>query len=414
MRSVLLLLPTSTYRAHDFLEAARELGVSVVVGSDRRQALEPQTEGTTVTLDFRDPVTACHEVDALHARRPLSAVVGADDETVVLAAEISRHLGLPANPPQAVRRVRDKESFRRAQRDAGLPHPEFALVGVREGPPRGSPVGFPCVAKPTFLSASRGVIRADDEAGLGAAWDRIAAILAEDEVRRRAGARADRVLLERYVPGPEVALEGLLHDGDLRVLALFDKPDPLEGPYFEETLLVTPSRHPAADRRAVVTAVEATTEAVGLRHGPVHAEVRLSPRGPVVVEVAARSIGGHCTRALRFGAGISLEELVLRHALGDDVSGLHLDAGAAGVMMIPIPGAGYLHGVDGIEAAREVPGVGGVEISILRGQRVVPLPEGHRYLGFLFATGDDAAAVEGALRRAHAALSFDIRAEAPA
>jgi len=402
MPRVLLLMSTRTYRARAFLDAARRLGVEVVVGSERRQALAGQVRDTTLALPFRRPDRAVRRIVRFARAVPLDAVIGVDDDTAVLAALAAAALGLPHNAPGAVRAARDKFRLRRALARAGLPGPAFQRWTIADDPARAAAAApYPCVLKPTALAASRGVIRADTPAEFVAAFQRIAALLAAD------GAGHRHILVESFLPGPEVALEGLLVGGRLHVLALFDKPDPLDGPYFEETLYITPSRHPPALQAAVAASVARAAAALGLREGPVHAELRVGPGGPYVLEIAARSIGGLCSRTLRFGAGISLEELILRHAVGLDLSGLLVrERTAAGVLMLPIPRAGILYGVQGEDAARQVPGIEGLEITIPLGQPVVPLPEGDRYLGFLFARGDTPAAVEAALREAHGHLRF--------
>jgi biotin carboxylase len=265
------------------------------------------------------------------------------------------------------------------------------------------------VLKPLELSASRGVIRADDAAGAAAALRRLATLLARSDARMADASAATAVLAEGYIPGAEVAIEGLLTHGRFRVLAIFDKPDPLEGPYFEESIYVTPTRLDLAGRRAVVEGAQAAMRALGLTYGPVHAELRLNPHGAWVLEIAPRSIGGLCSRALRFGEGVSLEELILRHALGREIDAIEREREASGVMMIPIPARGRLGAVRGVDAASAVPGVAEVRISIPPGQMVEPPPEGGRYLGFIFARGAAAADAEAALREAHRKLSFDIQ-----
>ncbi|MFT3916836.1 MAG: ATP-grasp domain-containing protein [Anaeromyxobacteraceae bacterium] len=276
-------------------------------------------------------------------------------------------------------------------------------------------VRFPVVLKPLIFSASRGVIRADDPAAFVAAWRRIQKLLHDTKLERRAREEGEgaRLLVEGFVPGAEVALEGLLVAGALEVLAFFDKPDPLDGPYFEETLYVTPSRHPAALQAEVARLVGEGCRALGLGEGPVHAELRLSPAGPVILEIAARSIGGLCSRTLKFGAGLTLEEVLVAHAMGIPLADVRREARASGVMMLPIPRRGVLHGVAGLEAARAVPGVVDVVITAPEGREIVPLPEGDSYLGFLFAKGETPADVEAALRAAHARLAFDLRAPLP-
>jgi len=415
---LLLLVPTQSYRADDFRAAARRLGVEVVVGTDRCHRIEEAfgpSEGL-LSLDYRKPEEAALEIQREAARRPISGVVPADDGTAVIAALALERLGLPRNPPAAARRTANKLAQREALSAAGLPVPRFQafpLAGGPEAPAEAVP--YPCVLKPLGLSGSRGVIRADDPASFREAWRRIQAILAaaRSERKAREGGEGSQILVETFVPGPEVALEGLLRGGRLEVLALFDKPDPLDGPYFEETLYVTPSRHSSAAQAQVERIVAAAAASLGLREGPIHAEARLGPAGPVVLEVAARTVGGLCARALRFGAGTSLEELVVAHAMGLPIASVLRETGASGVMMLPIPGGGILHGVGGVEGARAVPGVEDVVVTATAGREVVPLPEGDAYLGFLFARGETPDAVEGSLREAHRRLSFDIRAPLP-
>ena len=404
MPRVVLLLPSATYRAADFLDAARRLGAEVVVASDVSQTLAHTMGDRAITVAMDDPAAAASELVALARRSPVDAVVAVDDQGVVTAAEASLRLGLRHNPPAAVAATRDKAALRQALVDTGVAQPRFALCGP--GDDAGAvarAVGFPCVVKPRTLSGSRGVIRADDPDAARAAAVRTR------EIARCAGAEPV-LLIEAYVDGPEVAVEGLLRRGVLEVLAVFDKPDPLEGPYFEETIYVTPSRLPARRQDDLVTAVAVATTALGLVEGPVHAELRLPPGGgaPVLLEVAARSIGGLCARVLRFGAGISLEEVILRHALGLPSGALVRGDAAAGVMMIPIPRSGVLRGVEGLDDARAVPGVSGVEISVPRGRRVDALPEGDRYLGFVFASAGTPGEVEAALRDAHGRLEISI------
>jgi biotin carboxylase len=411
------------------------------------------------------------------APRPIAAIIPTDDESAVVAAAASARLGLPHNPVAAVRAARRKDELRRVLQAAGVRTPRHvlldatldpaaaaeryeALVSDRPTAPPASrrpygpahptrparPIGpaapYPCVLKPTFLAASRGVIRADDRAGFAAAFRRIAALLSQPDVvakGRDAGEGAGRILVEEYVPGAEVALEGLLIAGRLNVLAIFDKPDPLEGPFFEETIYVTPSRLPRPALRAVVATAAAGARALGLREGPVHAELRVAGAAAWLLEMAARSIGGLCSRTLRFGTGRSLEEVLLLHALdagrhASSTSGkearavrgaapvsrggarpagltpLRREPRPAGVMMIPIPRAGILEEVRGLEAARRVPGITEISITATRGREIVPLPEGSAYLGFIFAGGRLAtpAAVEAALRRAHDLLELHI------
>jgi biotin carboxylase len=391
------LVPSFTYRAPDFVAAAQRLDVEVVVGSDRRQALAEAMGDRAVVVDMADGGRGAAALIALHERTPLDAIVAVDDAGVVVAAEASAAIGLPHNPVDAVRATRDKGAMRRALAEAGVRQPDFFVVDDGDGP---TAPAFPCVVKPVGLSASRGVIRADDQDALEAAAAR---------ARRIAGDDRARLVVERFIPGAEVAVEGVLVGGALRVLAIFDKPDPLDGPYFEETIYVTPSRLPAATQDDVAALVAHACKALGLVEGPIHAEARVDDHGvPWLLEVAARSIGGLCARTLRFGAGVQLEELILRHAIGRSIDGLARERAAAGVMMLPVPRAGVLRAVDGQDAARAVPGVVELDITVVAGRSVEPLPEGDRYLGFVFARGDGPAAVERSLRDAHSQLSVVI------
>jgi biotin carboxylase len=408
MQRLLLLVPTTSYRVSDFLRAARRLDVDVTVGSNRRQVLERYSQGRTVTLDFRNSEKGTKQIIDFARRYSFRAIVAVDEDTTVLAAKASEALGLPHNSPSAVAAAANKYRFRTVLAEAGLPSPGFTVLS-REGDPAevAHRVDYPCVLKPLALSASRGVIRADDPSGFVAAFHRIGKILNDAYAGAPAGT-ADRILVEDYIPGTEVALEGLLDRGRLTVLALFDKPDPLEGPFFEETIYVTPSRLPAAIQHAVTAATARAVTALGLHDGPIHAELRIGEKGPVIIELAARSIGGLCSRVLHFGAGMALEELILRHALGLPIESLERETQPAGVMMIPIPRAGWLRQVRGLEDARSVPGVEDVTIALPLGHEVVPLPEGNRYLGFIFARESKPQKVEAALREAHGRLDFVI------
>ncbi|HEU4402668.1 MAG TPA: ATP-grasp domain-containing protein [Candidatus Polarisedimenticolia bacterium] len=406
-KRVLLLLPTNTYRAHDFLEAARQVGVETVVGSDRRQTLEDLAPARLVTLDLHDPETAAAQIARFAAAHPLDAVIPTDDESAEVAARASALLGLPHNPPEAARAARHKDELRRLLRAAGVRTPRAHPLRPDADPVRlAREQSYPCVLKPTFLAASRGVIRADDEEQFVAAFRRIAALVALPEVAERARGIGAAMLVEEFVPGAEVALEGILAGGRLKTLAIFDKPDPLDGPFFEETIYVTPSRHPEATQRALEATTAAAAAALGLREGPVHAELRVNDLGPWLIELAARSIGGLCSRTLRFGAGISLEALILMHAVGRGVEEYNRERQAAGVMMIPVPRAGILKEVRGLQEARRVSGIVDITISATLGRPLVPLPEGNAYPGFVFGRGASPEEVEAALREAHRRLTF--------
>ena len=370
------------------------------MGSNEAQVLEAFSGGRTLTLDFGDLDRGSAQIVELTRDRPPRSVVGVDETTCILAAKACSALGLPHNPVAAMEAAADKHRQRLALQAGGLPLPDFQLV---EGPETwrqmASGQRYPCVLKPLALSASRGVLRANDPAEFMAAAERIAAILGDDRAP---------ILVEGYIPGAEVALEGLMQAGRLMPLALFDKPDPMEGPTFEETLYVTPSRLAPGTQAAVLDMAQRAADALGLTEGPVHAEFRLNDQGVWPLEIAARTIGGLCARSLSFGAGVSLEDLVLRHALGLPIESLTREARAAGVMMIPIPKAGTLEAVSGKDEAAAVPGIVDVTISIPVGQRLVPLPEGDKYLGFIFAKAETPDEAEAALRRAHRLLEFRI------
>lgn len=409
MRRLLLLMATRTYRSRAFMRAARRLDVEVIVGSERRQVLARLAPQKALTLDFRRPEHAVAAIVDYARERPLDAVVGVDDSTTLVAAMASSALALAGNSIESVEAARNKFRMRTLLSEAGLPCPRFELLDINQDPVDvASRMTYPCVLKPVFLSASRGVIRADGDAGFITAFRRIEAILSESDVQRVGGGWAGKILAESFIPGFEVALEGLLSAGALRVLALFDKPDPLDGPFFEETIYVTPSRLSAATQARIVESSARTAAALGLRDGPVHVELRVNDEGIWVIEIAARSIGGLCSNVLRFGADISLEDLILRHALGDDTSSSARERQPAGVMMLPIPRGGVLRAIEGKELAEQMAGIEGITLTVPIGQEVIPLPEGDRYLGFMFARGATPEAVESALRTAHSRLRFVI------
>jgi biotin carboxylase len=403
---LLLLLPSTTYRTTAFLEAARRIGAELTVASERPSTLEAANPSGLLTLDFRHPERAADEAFIFARRHPIDAVVGVDDDTAVVAAAIAERLYRRGNAVHAAEAARDKHRQRELLAAAQVPVPGFALHLLDEDPQEiARTVVYPCVLKPLRLSASRGVIRADDPASFVAAHARLKTILQQPDAAA-CGEPARQFLVEDFVPGYEVALEGLLVNRRLHVLALFDKPDPLDGPFFEETIYVTPSRVPSGLQTAIAQCAERAARALGLAEGPVHVELRYNDRGPWLIELAARPIGGRCSAVLRFGDGVTLEELILRHALGMPIPSLEREAIAAGVMMIPIPGAGVLREVRGVVESKTVPLVEDVQITAHPGERLVPFPDGSRYPGFIFARGPTSGAVEAALREAHRRLAF--------
>ena len=406
-------MPTVTYRTVAFVEAARRLGVDVTVASERPSTFERANPTGLVTLDFADPAQAAAQARAFAYAHPVHGIVAVDDDTAVVAAAIAQELGLRGNSVAAAAAARDKHQQRQRLAAAGVPVPPFELLAIAADPEQLARVAsYPCVLKPLRLSASRGVVRADDPSGFVAAFRRITAMLEQPELAG-CGDWARHVLVEAFVPGREVAVEGLVTRGALQVLALFDKPDPLDGPFFEETIYVTPSRLARTAQREIAACAQAAVHALELREGPIHAEIRHNDRGAWLIELAARPIGGRCSGALRFGnrgaglgAGVSLEELIIRHALSMEMPTVEREHQASGVMMIPVPGPGVLREVRGVDAAQAVPLVEEVVITMHQGQMLVPWPEGSRYPGFIFARGDTSEAVEAALRTAHARLEF--------
>lgn len=406
---VMLLMPPTTYRAAPFLKAAARLGLEVAQAVDLPAALA-ENWNVQLGVDFRNPEAAAEKLIAYARHHPVGAVVSLDDSASIIAALVADALGLPHNSPDAAVAARDKHVMRECFAAASVPSPAFTRYELNVDPTEVAPqVRYPCVVKPQVLSGSRGVIRADGPDGFVAAFTRTAGLL------RSLGFTPGTtgILVEDYIPGKEVALEGLLSARGLKVLALFDKPDPLEGPFFEETIYVTPSRLPESTQAAIADCAAAAAAALGLRSGPVHAELRINEQGPWMLEIAGRSIGGLCSQTLRFGTDMSLEELILRQAFGFEVESLSREGSAGGVMMIPIPGPGILRCVEGIEEAEAVPGVESVEITAKLHHRLVPLPEGASYLGFIFARGETPEGVEAALREAHHRLRFQIDEELP-
>jgi len=399
---LLLIAPPNSYRTVSYLESARRQGVDVLVASEGKHSLVGAiASGLHIDLDAPE---ALQQLLLANQQRPFDGVVATDDTTVELGSRVARALQLPHNPPQAAQYSHRKDLSRQVLQAAGVRVPDFRVLDL------GTAVAaqldgleFPCVVKPLSLSASRGVIRADTQQQLQTACERIQSILvdegiADDFVR-------SHVLAEVFIAGPEVALEGLLHRGKLAVLAIFDKPDPLQGPFFEETYYVTPSRHTAVIQQEIIQCVRDACDGLGLCEGAVHAEVRIGESGCAIIEVAARTIGGECARLLGFGTGHSLEDLVIAHATGRPLAIEH-NRDAAGVLMIPITRAGSLRRIEGITRARAVPFIEDILINIRDGYELVPLPEGSSYLGFMFASAPTPAQVEAALRTAHAELEI--------
>ncbi len=424
MKRLLLLSNTTGYQAQMFRDAARQLEVPLALATDRCHVLEDPWGDDAIAVRFQEPVESAKKVVELARRNPLNGVIAIGDAPTMTAALAAQELGLPFHSPQAVEACRNKYLARQLFRAAGLAVPWYRRLPADEDPSAATGVPFPCVLKPLGLSGSRGVIRADNPGEFEAAFRRIGRLLEAADVQVLKEESSRWIQVESFIPGREFALEGIMSGGELRVLALFDKPDPLDGPFFEETIYVTPSRLPQGEQEALVTCARRAVRALGLWHGPVHAELRLNPEGAWMLEVAARPIGGLCAATLRFKrpplngdrlktGAISLEELIVRHALGEPIDTLPRETAASGVMMIPIPQAGIYEGVENLEEAGRVSGIERIEITAKQRQKLVPLPEGSSYLGFIFARGPWPGMVEQALREAHQKLRFIISPDLP-
>ncbi len=405
-KRILLLLPASGYRNDDFITAAKKLNVEIVSAADFCHKLAPAWGMSPISsVPFDRPELALHQVVNALDRMP-DAVLAVDDSGLELAALLCEYWHLPGNPPSGVWMMRDKLAFRRLLQTGGLNCPAFYHHIPDTMPDSAQP--FPVVVKARRLSASRGVIRANS------AQEFTQAVHRANNIQ----CKADRdgtllgLIVESFIPGKEYALEGLLAQGELRVLALFDKPDPLDGPYFEESIYITPSRLPQQKQDEIAQAVQRACKLAGIVTGPIHAEMRLNEQGVWLLEIATRSIGGLCGRVLQLALGMSLEELILRHALSLPIpkSGL---SDATGVMMIPIAKRGIFQGVQHLDQALNTPGISDIRITASVGQQVAPPPEGGSYLGFIFADAVSSDAVESALKLAHSRLQFDIQTDVP-
>jgi len=409
MSRLLILASKLGYQTRSFAEAAKALGIDVVFASDRCHQLEDPWADGAISVRFDEPEGSARRIVKQSLVRPIDGLIALGDKPTTTAAYTARALGKPYNSPEATENCRSKLRQREVLRDAGLLVPGFFSFKFDKRVEKILPrVQFPCVVKPLRLAASQGVIRANSAEEFQAAVARIQKLLESPEVKVEREPEPDRLLVERYIPGTEVAVEGLITRGKLRILAIFDKPDPLEGPYFEETIYVAPSRLPDETYDRVIECAERTVAALGLTHGPLHAEFRLNDEGPWVLEAAPRPIGGLCSRAMRFGEQrMSLEELLIRHALGMPGTDAYREQDASGVMMIPVPKSGVLEKVEGEDEARATPGIEDVQITARLHDFIAAWPEGSTYLGFIFGRGKTPGEVETALRAAHARLKFE-------
>lgn len=415
MSRLLILASKLGYQTRSFAEAAKALSVEVVFASDRCHQLEDPWSNGAIAVHFNEPEEAARRIVKQSLVRPIDGLIALGDRATSTAAFAAPALGIAYNSPVAVENCRSKLCQREVLRDAGLPVPAFFSFRLDKKLDKILPrLQFPCVLKPLRLAASQGVIRANSPEEFQAAVERIKALLSSPEIQVTHEPDLDRLLVERYLTGKEVAVEGLLTRGKLRILGVFDKPDPLEGPYFEETIYVTPSRLPDDVYDRVLECATGTVRALGLTHGPVHAEFRINEQGPWVLEAAPRPVGGLCSRALRFGPDRKLlEEILIRHALGTPGSDLEREDGSSGVMMIPVPKSGVLERVEGEDQARATPEIEDVQITVRLKDFIAAWPEGSSYLGFIFAHGNSPDEVESALRLAHGHLKFEIAERLP-
>ncbi len=398
---VLVIAPHGSYRTAPFVAAAQRVNAEAFIVSHGKYALTGAcAQGLHVDFDQLDAALAAilHE----HRQHAFRAVLGTDDATIELASRVAQTLGLAHNDPSAARISRRKDLARACLYRAGVQVPNHRRIDLTQPlEAQAAEVHYPCVIKPLALSASRGVIRADTADEFMRACRRSAALVRETENEDE----RTTLLAEDFIPGVEVAMEGLLTHGALQLLALFDKPDPLDGPFFEETYYITPSRLPPEVQRNILNCVQAACAAYGLREGPVHAECRVNVHGVWILEVASRTIGGLCGRLLRFGTGFSLEEIVIAHALGQPID-MQMSGGAGGVLMIPVRQGGILRRVEGVLAAQKIEFIEEVTIQMREGHELVPWPEGSSYLGFIFARAPTPDQAETALRAAHACLNI--------
>jgi biotin carboxylase len=419
---ILLLCTTTGYQTQSVVDAAEKLGLEVVFATDRCHVLPDPWQDGALAVRFENPEEGVRVIAEHTREHPVIAVLSIGDRPTPTAARAATALGLPGHPPQAADVCRDKYRSRESLRAAGLNVPAFQRLPLETDPAAiAHGLRYPCVLKPLALSGSRGVIRANTPQEFAAAFHRIRDLLRGADVGVLREETSNFIQVEDYIDGVEVAVEAVLDRGRLRVLAIFDKPDPLTGPFFEETIYVTPTRLPADTQQQVVAELARAVATLGLRHGPMHAELRIQPGQPAaiwVMEVAARPIGGLCSRALRFriplvDENISLEELLIRLARGEDISRIYREDAAAGVMMIPIPRPGFYQETRGVEQANALPGVADIIITAKQQQKLVPLPEGSSYVGFIFACGPSPEFVEETLRQALRRLEFVITPALP-
>jgi len=399
--AVILIIPSASYRTSAFITVVEKLDLKVLVISDKSQVFSGKYPDNLMIINFHHWKDRLDEISEWSERNGLKAVIGVDEESIVLAANLSNYLKVEHNPVESVLLTKDKYLMRFELKNARLNSPWFKRFSIHDSPNKIiNEISFPCVIKPTFLSASRGVIRVNTTKELAKGIKTLNELLSLEEIRERGGEQSDWILVEEYIPGKEVAIEGIVSESKLKVLAVFDKPEPPVGPTFEETIFVTPSILPEKTLYSLFKTAQNAVNALGIVKGPVHIEVRINSSGNYILECASRSIGGLCSKILEFQGGMSLEELILRSYLGRNVEKSKLSGSARGVMMMPTEKMGTLKEMRGVENALNVKGIIDLQITVKPGEKLEPLPKGDRYLGFIFAEDKNQELVIKALKNA--------------
>ena len=398
----LLIAQPNSYRIAPYIKAAQNMGLEVMIASAGQHSLITEVHAG-IHINLNDIPTSLKTILDEATKKPFAGILGSDDSTVELAAAVAAELGLSHNPPEAARISQRKDLARAELSLSGAAVPIHCLIDLSktiDNQMAGLP--WPCVIKPLNLSASRGVIRTNNEQEFIEACTRIKKIIVHsaDEFERT------HVLIEDYIDGIEIAYEGYLKKGELNTLTIFDKPEPLTGPYFEETIYVTPSQLCNDIQDNIKQTVQQACEIYGLKTGPVHAELRIDKNNkPWILEVASRTIGGDCARTLDSDNGFNIEELTIALAMNRPFE-IDSDEQCRGVMMMPIKKGGILRRVEGLSKAGKVEHVESIDIIIREGNELIPLPEGNQYPGYIFARADSQQKVINALQEAFSKLEF--------
>lgn len=401
LKKLLVILPANTYRAQRFLEAARKLGVDVFIATDSDFSPPDPSNSVIDGISFCDPKEAGRQIaDIIRHQGPMSVL--AVDEAAVEVAEWTRvALGLIDHPNSGILATRDKRELRQRLRENNISQPKtFDILELEQG--RGE-IPFPVVVKPSKGSGSIGVTKAQNQQELTKSLITVQDVIAKMTISNQC------IVVEEYIPGVEFAVDILVTDGKLHVLVIFEKPDPLVGPFFAETIYVTPPHLTDSQLEALHSVIQKCIRALSINNGPLHLELRLTSANDwVPIDIASRSIGGNCSNALAFASNTSLEELIIQNALGLEVINTQRERRASGVYMIPAETLGTLVAVHGVEAALKVRFVEDIQITVKPGTKTVPLPFDNQYLGFIFAKAPGAKTVEKALRTARALLEIEV------